>query len=337
MGDRGSVIREVRATRATPAHHRHALRGYLAIMAAALCWGAAASVGRAVFTGRLFSHSHALRPIDPIILTQTRISFSFLILAPLVLWLGGRSALALGKKEVLRCFVLGVIGMSAANFFYYVALAKTSVATAIVLFYTAPVWVLLYLLARGRQRATVRRVGAVAAAVVGCGLAIGLGGPAHLRLNGLGLAAGLLGACAFAFYNVYGHGVLAQNERWRVLVYAFFGATLFWIIVNPPWAIAAAHYSAKEWGFMVVFAVVSVLLPFSFYFAGLQYLDATRAVVTSCMQPVFAILFAAAFIAESLHWLQAVGIVIVLAASVAIQLPDKRGEAPTDVRLSMAE
>ncbi len=306
-------------------------------MAAAFCWGGAASLGRAVFTGRLLGGSHALRPIDPLILTQTRISFSFLILTPLVLWLGGRSALALAKKDVWRCFVLGIIGMSAANFFYYVALAKTSVATAIVLFYTAPVWVLLYLLARGRQRGTVRRVSAVAAAVVGCGLAIGIGGPAHLRLNGPGLAAGLLGAGAFAFYNVYGHGVLAQNERWRVLVYAFFGATLFWMIVNPPWAIAAAHYSAKEWGFMVMFAVVSVLLPFSFYFAGLQYLDATRAVVTSCLQPVFAILFAAAFIAESLYWLQAVGIVIVLAASVAIQLPDKRGEAPTEVRLSMAE
>jgi drug/metabolite transporter (DMT)-like permease len=74
---------------------------------------------------------------------------------------------------------------------------------------------------------------------------------------------------------------------------------------------------------MAVFAVISILLPFSFYFIGLQYLDATRAVVTSCLQPVFAILFAAAFISESLHWLQLVGIVIVLAASVAIQLPDK--------------
>jgi len=334
MRDGGRIIREVRETHAAPAHGRHAVRGYLSIAAAAFCWGGAASLGRAVFTGRLFSHSH---PLGPVIITQTRIGFSFLILTPIVLWLGGRSALALGRKEVLRCFLLGVVGMSMANFFYYVALAKTSVATAIILFYTAPVWVLLYLLARGRQRATVRRVSAVAAAVVGCGLAIGIGGPAHLCWNGLGLAAGLLGAGAFAFYNVYGHSVLSQNERWRVLVYAFFAATLFWMIVNPPWAIVAAHYSAKQWGFMAIFAVISILLPFSFYFVGLQYLDATRAVVTSCLQPVFAILFAAGFIAESLHWLQAVGIVIVLAASVAIQIPEKRAEAPTDVRLSIAE
>ena len=324
------LIREARASSPVPAHPPHAMRGYLSIAAAAFWWGGAASLARTVFTGRLLSTPH----LGPVIITQTRIGFSFLILTPIVLWLGGRSALSLARKEVWRCFLLGIVGMSMANFFYYVAIAKTTVATAIILFYTAPVWVLVYLLARGRQRATLRRVGAVAAAVVGCGLAIGIGGPAHLRLNALGLASGLMGACAFAFYNIYGHSVLAKNERWRVLVYAFLGATLFWLIVDPPWKIAAAHYSAAQWGFMATFAVVSILLPFSFYFAGLQYLDATRAVVTSCLQPVFAILFAAAFISESLHGLQVVGIAIVLAASVAIQLPEKQQQR-TDVRLSV--
>jgi hypothetical protein len=48
MGEGGSVTREVRATQATSAHGRHAVRGYLSIMAAALCWGAAATLGRAV-------------------------------------------------------------------------------------------------------------------------------------------------------------------------------------------------------------------------------------------------------------------------------------------------
>jgi drug/metabolite transporter (DMT)-like permease len=334
MNDSGVIRQE----RHAPVQHRHALRGYFSIAAAALFWGVAASMGRAVFTGRLLSGSHALRPIGPMILTQTRISFSFLILTPIVLWLGGRSALTVGSwKDLWRCFLLGILGMSAANFFYYMSMQKTTVATAIIVFYTAPVWVVLYLVARRRQRATARRVGAVAAAVVGCALAIGIGGPAHLRINGMGLAAGLLGAAAFAFYNVYGHVILARHERWRVLVYAFLGATLFWLLVNPPWRIAAAQYSAKEWGFMVMFAVVSLLLPFSFYFAGLQYLDATRAVVTSCLQPVFAILFAAALIGESLYWLQGVGIVIVLVATVIIQVPDRAEERPSEVRFSIAE
>ena len=325
------MIRNVLTNSSAPSH---ALRGYLSIAAAGLCWGAAATLGKAVFSGRLLSGSQALRPIDTLVLTQTRVSFALLMLTPLVFLRGGREALSLPARDVLRCAILAVVGVAGSNFFYFYAIAKTTVATAIIVQYTAPVWVLLYLVARGRQRGTAQRVIAVAAAVAGSALVVG----GHLRANPAGVAAGLGAAFSFAFYNVYGHGLLARHDRWRVLVYTLLSATVFWMLVNPPWKLVAAHYSAREWGFLLVFSVMSVLLPFSFYFAGLQYLDATRAIVTSCLEPVFAILLAAIFVAESLHPVQVVGVVVVLVATVLVQLADRRGgERPTDVRLSMAE
>lgn len=309
------------------------MRGYLSIAAAALCWGAAATLGKAIFTGRLLAQSQALQPIDPLILTQTRVSFAFLMLAPVVLLRGGRAAVSLPARDVLRCTVLAVFGVAGSNFFYFFAIEKTTVANAIILQYTAPVWVLLYLVARRRQRATTRRVAAVAVAVAGIVLVAG----GHLRANPAGVAAGLGAAFSFAFYNVYGHGLLARYDRWRVLVYTLLGASVFWLILNPPWKILAAQYSGPQWGFLLVFSVVSVLLPFSFYFAGLQYLDATRAIVTSCLEPVFAVLLAAIFVAESLHLVQVVGIAAVLVSTVLVQLTERGEERPTDVRLSMAE
>jgi drug/metabolite transporter (DMT)-like permease len=305
----------------------------LSIAAAALCWGAAATLGKAVFTSRLLAGSQALRPIDPLILTQTRVSFALLILAPLVLARGGRAALSLPARDVLRCIVLAVLGVAGSNYFYFYAIAKTTVATAIILQYTAPVWVLLYLVARRQQRATAARVIAVAAAVAGSALVVG----GHLRANPAGVAAGLGAAFSFAFYNLYGHSLLARYDRWRVLVYTLLGATLFWLLVNPPWKLVAARYSGREWGFLLVFSVLSVLLPFSFYFAGLQYLDATRAIVTSCLEPVFAVMLAAAFVGESLQPVQGVGIAVVLIATVLVQLHAHRGEDATGVRVSMVE
>src|SRR5205823_7299670 len=68
--------------------------------------------------------------------------------------------------------------------------------------------------------------------------------------------------------------------------------------IYPPWKIIAAHYNWQQWLFLLTFAIFSMLLPFSLYFAGLQYLDATRAIVTSCLEPIFAILFAASFVHE---------------------------------------
>jgi drug/metabolite transporter (DMT)-like permease len=82
---------------------------------------------------------------------------------------------------------------------------------------------------------------------------------------------------------------------------------------------------------LLVFAVVSVLAPFSFYFAGLQHLEPTRAIVASCLEPVFSIVLAALLLGESLRPIQALGIVIVLVAIVIVQLPERAGGEVTVV------
>ena len=93
------------------------------------------------------------------------------------------------------------------------------------------------------------------------------------------------------------------------------------MVINPPWRVIAQHYSLQQWLFLLVFAVTSVLVPFSFYFAGLQHLDATRAIVTSCLEPVFSILIAAVALGELVRPLQALGIVLVLLATLLVQIP----------------
>ena len=302
---------------------KHPVRGYLYIALATLLWGLAASLGRAVFTGRLPLTGEALHPIAPLILAQSRTSLSLLVLLP-VLWLrrGGR-ALALPAGDVGRAFLLGTLGVAASNYLYYLAIQKTSVATAIILQYTAPVWVLLYMIGKGRQRATLRRIGAVGLAGVGSSLAIGALG-SGLRLNLVGVVAALLAAFSFAFYNVAGHSLLERYDRFKVLLWTLMGAALFWIILNPPWKIVAAHYTREQWLFLAAFSVLSVLAPFSCYFAGLQHLEPTSAIVASCLEPVFSILIAAISLGEVVRPVQGLGIVVVLAAIVLVQMPDRR-------------
>ena len=79
-----------------------------------------------------------------------------------------------------------------------------------------------------------------------------------------------------------------------------------------------------QWLFLLVFSLVSVMAPFSFYFAGLQHLEPTRAIVVSCLEPVFSILLAALVLGELMRPMQALGIVLVLVAIVVVQLPDRK-------------
>ena len=286
-----------------------------------------AALGRAVFTGRLTLGGNILRPIDPLILSQSRTTFSLLVLLPLLVALRGWQAIKLPTRDLAYCLLLGTLGVAVSNYFYYVAIQRTNVATAIIVQYTAPVWVLLYVVARRQQKLTAQKVTAVALAVTGITLVIGvLGSPSGsaLHLDPYGLMAALLASFSFAFYNIGGHGILTLHDRWRVLVWTLTAAAVFWLIVNPPWKIVAAHYALAQWLFLFVFSMLSVLGAFSLYFLGLQHLEPTRAIIASCLEPVFSILLAALLLGEVLRPIQILGIVLVLAAIVIVQRPGSR-------------
>jgi DME family drug/metabolite transporter len=306
------------------AHRAHPVRGYVYIATATFLWGVAASLGRAAFTGRLLPGGEALRPIDPLILSQSRTTFSFLVFLPVLAATRGWQRLRLPAADLGRMFLLGVLGVAASNYFYYLAIQRTNVATAIILQYTAPVWVLLYMVARGLQKPTLQRVAAVGLAVTGIAMVIGVFNPGGFRADTIGVTVALLAAFSFAFYNIGGHSLLARYDRWTVLLYTTFSASVFWIVVNPPWKIVAAQYSAAQWLFLLGFSLISVLAPFSFYFAGLQHLEPTRAIVVSCLEPVFSIVIAAIVLGEVMRPVQTMGIVLVLVAIVVVQMPDRK-------------
>jgi drug/metabolite transporter (DMT)-like permease len=186
------------------------------------------------------------------------------------------------------------------------------------------------------------RISGVVLAVIGCALAVGevavrRGFPwlvlSGMRFNMIGVAAAETAAISFAFYNVYGQHLLQIYDRWTVLLYSLLGASVFWQLVNPPWKIVAQHYTAGQWLFMLVFSITSMLVPFSLYFAGLQYLDPTRAIVTACLEPVWAILLTAIILGELVSPMQVVGIAVVLSATILVQRPDRK--APAEPRIAV--
>lgn len=300
------------------------------IAAAAFLWGGSATLGKLMFKGALASNTAGQANISVVMLAQSRTAIALLMLVPFLLVRYGKTVFRMPRPDIWRCLAVGMVGIAGSNFFYYYSIEKTSVATAIIVQYMAPIWVLFYMVARGFQRADTARVLAVALAVGGAMLAIvkvtfpGAAPFIHvegLKLHTWGVLAAVGASLSFAFYNVGASAVIARRNRWTVFVYALLGAVIFWLVINPPWKIIAAHYDSKQWLFMLVFSTTSMLLPFAFYFAGLQYLDATRAIVTSCLEPVFAILIAAAFAGEIVGWPQVAGMAAVLAGTVIVQKP----------------
>jgi drug/metabolite transporter (DMT)-like permease len=241
-----------------------------------------------------------------------------------IIFLFRRELLRVDAKDLHRFAMLGVLGIAGSNFTYYFAIRETSVATAILLQYLAPLLVLGYGALSGEEGLSAVKTTAAAVSIAGCFLAVGGGSLSFGHESTLGIAAGFGAAFCWAFSNVFFRRLIGRYSVWTILVYAFMAASLFWIVVNPPWKIIEAGYSPGTWGTFIGFAVVSILIPHSLYFNGLRYLSASQAIITATFEPVVAIVSAYFILSETLSAVQALGALLVIAAIVLLQLTQER-------------
>lgn len=287
------------------------LKGYLFVLGAASFWGISATVAKFLFT----------QNIDTLVLVQMRITLSYLLL--LLFFVVFRpETLRVKFGDLYRFALLGIAGVAGSNFTYYFTIQQTNVATAILLQYMAPLIVLAYAAAAGEEKLTAVKVAAGIVSLGGCVLAVLGKDFTILRISSVGLISGIGSACCWSFTNIYIRRVLKDYSLWTVLLYSFMFASVFWIFFNSPSRIIAAHYTLNQWSTFTGFAIISILIPHSLYFAGVRHLTISRAVITATAEPVIAIASAFLFMNESLTFVQILGAVLVVVAIAMLQMKE---------------
>ncbi len=284
-------------------------RGYVMVVSAAVCWGTMATVAKLLFRDR---------GVDPVILAVIRADLATLTLfAVLSLFWPGR--LKIERRDFWAAATVGIIGLAVNNFFYFQSLHLTSVATALLLQYQAPILVALYTVLVQGQRLRGRVVLAMALALLGCALVVRVYDPAAFRVNILGVAMGLGGAAAFAFYILAGRAALRRLDAWTLLAYAYLAAGLAWSVLVPPWRILAYGFDLGMWGAFLAVATVGTVVPFGLFISGLRFLPPTQASIVSMLEPVVAAVVAYLILGETLSPLQILGGGLVLVGVVMVQ------------------
>lgn len=293
------------------------LRGSVMILGAAALWGVSATAAKVLFAYHL----------DTLLVVQARVTVSFLILV---------IAAAVLRHDVLRVrwddlwkfAALGCGGVAATNFTYYFTIKESTVATAILIQYTAPLLVIGYEVWGGQERVTARKLIAAVLALVGCFLAVGGYDAGVLKITPLALFTGICSTVGFAFMTIFTRFVLRSQNVWTMTIYSIGFASLFWSVVNPPWVIADQIPTTDVILPLVVLAIISLLIPHSLFFAGLRGVTPSRAIITSTIEPVVAIASAAIVLGEYLQPLQLLGAIVVIAAVVVLQFHPEEHHAP---------
>jgi drug/metabolite transporter, DME family len=285
------------------------LRGYIMILGAASLWGLSATGAKAL----LDQH------VETILIVQTRVTFSCLLMTASVL-LFKPQILRVPLKDLYRFALLGMIGVAGANFTYYFTIKESTVATAILIQYTAPILVLGYGVITKEEQLSAVKIIAALLSLAGCFLAAGAYDVHVLKITPIGVVSGIGSVLSFAFLNVSMRHLVGRYSVWTVILYSLAFASIMWMVINPPWNIVAHLPEPGMWEVLVGFAAVSVLIPHTLYASGLRFVVPSRAIITSTFEPIVAIVSAALLLGEYLQPVQVMGAVLVILAIVTLQV-----------------
>lgn len=310
---------------------RERLNGYGLAALAALCWATGGLSAKWLFTPldavtRTWPFPPLGIAIDPAILSASRALIAFMMLLAYLL-LARRSALRITLRDVPFLAFFGVAGLAMVHFTYFKTISLTSVATAILLEYLAPVIVLIIAVTLLGDRFTWSLPAAVVLSVSGCALVVGAIGGTGLAVSPEGLAWGLASAVFFAGYTLMGRWAAHRYSSWTLLTYGLGAATLFWFIVlGGPAPVLRALSDGPTLVAVTFVAFVSTVVPFGAFLKALRHIRATEASVTSTLEPVIAAIAAWALLGERLTIIQLVGGVLVIAAIFVAQIKSRSAE-----------
>jgi drug/metabolite transporter (DMT)-like permease len=283
--------------------------GYLYVALAAVLFAISGTSSKFLFNGG----------ITPYQLIQLRTTLAFTCL---LIWLCLRHSalLKIAITDLPYFMALGIFGIGAAQFLYLFAISKINVAAAILLHYTGPVFVALYVVFVQRQKIGMISVLAILGTLVGCFLVVGAYNLQLVALNRLGIISGMLAAVAFAIYSVLSEYGMRKYTPWSVLLYGMLFASLMWNVLHPPLEAMLHRYSAVQWGWIFFIGICGTVLPFGLYFEGIRRIRPTHASITATLEPISAGVVASIFLGEVMLPLQIIGGLIVIASIILLQL-----------------
>ena len=250
-------------------------------------------------------------------LSQLRVTVAFVMLGG-ALALVDRPRLRIARADVPRMAWLGLAGVAIVQLSYFLAIERMPISVALVIQFTGPAMVLLWLRAAHGRRLKPSLYGAVALSVAGSAVVVEVFDAGSI--DGLGVAYALVAAVTFAIYLVGFERAGHSYDAVTTLTWGLGFATLFWALVSPPWTFPLGELdSAGNVALALGVVVIGTLAPFLLNVSALRHLPAARVGVVATLEPVLATLVAWAIHDEALAGIQIAGGLLVVVAVAWVQ------------------
>ncbi len=299
--------------------------GILFILAAAVLFGINGSLSRLLFDSG----------VTPVTLVEFRMIIGGLCLFGF-LCVQQRQALKLPRRTFGWMIVFG-LSIALVTYTYFVSISRVPIAVALVIQFTGPAWMVLGGALWRRHVPSWYVLLAIVLTIGGVVLVTGLWQQNLNGLDSIGLLFSLFALIMFIVYLMLGQKVGEYLHPISSTAYGAVVASLFWLIIQPPWSIPASTWNPHTFVLIVLVGIIGMALPFSLELAGLRRLDATRAGIAAMFELPASAVIAFFWLGQNLGLWQILGCVLVLAGITIVQIEKPARQNTTDEPLRIIE
>ena len=255
-------------------------------------------------------------------LTQVRCGGAFLILGTYVL-LRYRHKLHITKKELPWLIAYGLVGFLAVQVLYFIAITRMHVSIGLIIEFTAPIWIVLWL--RYVLKRYVPPMMWVAIALAFGGLLLIAQVWKGQTLDPIGVIAALVDAMALAVYFLLGEKLTRTRDAESLSVIGFGIASLGLLVAMPLWSYPTeiftqtinlqgrfADYTLPGWALIAWIIILGTIAPYLLVVKGIKLLSASTSSVVGMAEPVLAGVFAWIWLFERWNFIQLIGGAVVI-------------------------
>ena len=261
--------------------------------------------------------------LSPWRLTQIRATGAGAILLIYMALRGRLGELKVSRREIPTLFLFGTFGIAAVQSLYFFSILHLHVGIAIIIQFTAPIWIVAYLrIVRKQPIAPLMWVG-LGSAFLGLLLVAQIW--EGLTLNGPGLIAAFLDALSLVVYFLMGRMLSTRFTGEAMAIWGFGVTALLFAIALPWWKFPTAIFTRSidlngklaghhlpGWSLILFVIFFGTVIPYTSVLIGVKHLSAQVTAIIGMLEPVLAGIWGWIFLRERLTTIELVGGAIVL-------------------------
>lgn len=293
--------------------HIDIIRGTILILIAASAWGLGGVAGQYLF------NNYGTDAVWLVMVRQIMAGVIFLFYSAAVKKENIFRLPQTCPSDILKFSFIGILG---AQLGFYYTIVLCNAATATVLQYTAPIYIMLWMAWRKKKMPELREIMGICGAMTGVFLISTHGRIDSLAISPVALIVGIISALTYAYYTVMPVEMLQRFSTTTVIGWGQLLSGVFLIFWRNPFKIYGTWdiYAAAA---LIYLLFGATILSYAMYLSGLQIIGPTKASLISCAEPLASIIFMVLLLGTELTWPDLLGMGAIIFTVALLSLPKK--------------